>query len=97
MIEIFWEFEVREGQGPEFERQYCSTGAWAEFFRRSPAYRGTTLYAGAGNRYITWDRWDSQEAYEEFRLAHREEYDALDQRFAALTVSERSLGLFEMK
>ena len=50
MIEIFWEFEVREGQAPEFARQYCSTGAWAEFFRRSPAYRGTTLFAGAGNR-----------------------------------------------
>lgn len=97
MIEILWEFEVREGQGPEFERHYAKNGSWAEFFRRSPAYQGTTLFCGAENRYITWDRWESQEAYEEFRLANRQDYDELDNRFQALTVSERCLGFFEMK
>jgi len=97
MIEILWEFQVREGQGPDFERHYSPKGTWAEFFRRSPAYRGTTLFAGEGLRYLTWDRWDSQEAYEEFRLTNRQEYDELDGRFAALTTSERCLGFFEMK
>jgi heme-degrading monooxygenase HmoA len=97
MIEILWEFEVREGQGPDFERHYSGTGAWAELFRRSSAYRGTTLFCGPENRYVTWDRWDSQEAYEEFRLANRQEYDELDNRFQAITVSERCLGFFEMK
>ncbi|HUK53888.1 MAG TPA: hypothetical protein VL099_11420 [Candidatus Binatia bacterium] len=97
MIEILWEFEVREGQGPEFERHYCANGTWAEFFKGSPAYHGTKLFAGESNRYLTWDRWDSQEAYEEFRLANRQEYNDLDSKFEALTVSERCLGFFEMK
>ncbi|HUJ39478.1 MAG TPA: hypothetical protein VLW54_02935 [Candidatus Acidoferrales bacterium] len=97
MIEILWEFVVREDSREEFERHYSPQGTWAQFFRTSPAYRGTTLLAGADNRYITGDRWDSREAFEEFRRAHGEEYAALDRRFEALTVWERSLGIFELK
>jgi hypothetical protein len=97
MTEILWEFVAREDHREEFEREYSPKGAWAQFFRRSPAYRGTRLLAGADNRYITIDQWDSQEAYEEFRLANRQEYDEMDNRFQAFTVSERCLGVFEMK
>lgn len=97
MIELLWEFVVREEKKEEFEHHYSRAGTWAQFFRASPAYRGTTLLAGADNRYITCDRWDSQDDYEEFRVANAEEYAALDRRFEALTLSERSLGIFEMK
>lgn len=97
MIQILWEFMVREECTAEFEKNYSASGAWAEFFRRSPAYKGTTLLAGEPGRYITCDQWESLEAYEEFRLANRQEYDELDSRFAAFTVSERRLGVFEMK
>jgi len=97
MIEIIWEFVVREESREEFEREYSASGAWAEFFRRSPAYHGTTLLAGEANRYLTLDRWDSQEAYEEFRMANRPEYSDLDTRLEPLTSSERCLGIFEMK
>jgi heme-degrading monooxygenase HmoA len=97
MIEIIWEFAVREEGREEFEREYSASGAWAEFFRRSPAYQGTRLLASESNRYLTCDRWESQEAYEEFRLANRQEYSDIDDRFKALTVSERCLGIFEMK
>jgi len=97
VIEILWEFVVPEAGKAEFERNYSPDGAWAQLFRKSPAYRGTTLLAGESNRYITCDRWDSREDYEEFRLANAEEYAALDQRFEALTSSERNLGIFELK
>ena len=97
MIEIIWEFVVREEHVEEFEKNYSTSGAWAEFFRRSPAYHGTKLLAGDASRYLTWDQWDSQEAYEEFRLANRQEYDEIDDRFKALTVSERCLGVFQIK
>jgi len=97
MIEIIWEFVVHEESREEFEREYSSSGAWAQFFRRSPAYQGTRLLAGEANRYVTIDRWDTQEAYEEFRLANRPEYSDLDAKFEAFTVSERCLGIFEVK
>ena len=97
MIEILWEFVVAEEHRKEFERHYSSQGTWAQFFHASSAYRGTTLLAGADNRYITCDRWDSREAYEEFRRTRAQDYEALDRRFEALTISERSLGIFELK
>ncbi|HTQ86155.1 MAG TPA: hypothetical protein VMI93_08085 [Candidatus Solibacter sp.] len=97
MTGILWEFLVHEEHAEEFERNYSASGTWAAFFQRSPAYHGTTLLAGESNRYLTLDRWDSQEAYEEFRLANRQEYDEIDARFAALMVSERCLGVFEIK
>ena len=97
MIEVLWEFEAREEKKEEFEREYCAKGGWAKFFRRSPAYHGTKLLVDSENRYITCDSWDSQEAYEEFRLANRQEYEELDDRYKALTVSERCLGIFEVK
>jgi heme-degrading monooxygenase HmoA len=97
MIEIVWEFVVREEGKEEFERQYSASGAWAEFFRRSPAYQGSKLLAAEANRYLTCDRWESQEAYEEFRMANRQEYSDLDTKFEALTISERCLGIFEVK
>jgi len=97
MTEILWEFVIHEEHRAEFEKNYSAGGAWAQFFRRSPAYRGTKLLAGEGERYITQDSWDSLEAYEEFRLANRQEYDEIDDRFKAFTVSERCLGVFELK
>jgi len=97
MIEILWEFVVRKECKEEFEKQYSTSGAWTEFFRRSPAYQGVKLLAGEANRYLTVDRWDSREAYEEFRMANRQEYSDLDEKFEALTISERCLGIFEMK
>ncbi len=97
VIEILWEFVVPEEKRKEFERHYSSAGTWARFFGASPAYRGTTLLAGEGNRYITCDRWASQQDYEEFRRTHAREYEMLDRRFEAVTLSERSLGIFELK
>ena len=97
VIAILWEFVVREDKRDEFERHYSSAGTWAEFFGASPAYRSTMLLTGEGNRYITCDEWDTREAYEEFHRAHADAYAALDRQFEALTLSERSLGTFEMK
>jgi heme-degrading monooxygenase HmoA len=97
MIEVLWEFVVQEEKKAEFERHYSASGTWAVFFGRSPAYHGTSLLADGQNRYITWDRWDSLDAYEEFRSAHAQEYADLDRGFEALTLSERCVGIFQMK
>jgi heme-degrading monooxygenase HmoA len=97
VIEVLWEFIVPEQYKAEFERHYSPGGTWAQLFRRSAAYRGTTLLAGTGNRYITCDRWDSREDYEEFRRANAEAYAALDRQCEPLTRLERKLGIFEMK
>lgn len=97
MVVIVWEFRVNAGQEVEFERRYGPDGDWAQLFHRSPAYRGTELLRDTADpaRYLTLDRWESAEAFEEFKRVHAEPYAALDREGEALTESERCLGRFE--
>ena len=96
MIEILWEFIVRKDKQNEFERHYCSTGSWAQLFRRSPAYRGTGLLRDSGNRYVTRDIWENTAAFRDFRRRHALEYDELDRTCESYTETERELGVFEV-
>lgn len=98
MITIVWEFVVAADSVAEFERHYAPGGAWAQLFARAGAdYLGTALLHDAERpgRYLTFDRWASRAAWEEFRRAHAADYAALDRMCENLTVSERRIGLFE--
>ena len=99
MLIIIWEFRVKAGREAEFERRYGPEGDWAQLFRRSRAYRGTELLRDTAEpgRYLTLDRWQSAEAFEEFKRSNAEDYAALDRECEALTESELCLGWFEAK
>ena len=73
-----WEFQVRPGLEREFERHYAAAGTWAQLFRRSPAYIETLLLkdSAVARRYVTLDRWRSEEGYREFRSAFAQAYAA---------------------
>ena len=96
MLNILWEFTVKEGSEAEFEKGYAAQGAWAQFFRACPQYRGTTLLRDSAHprRYVTIDVWDDIESYEAFRAESVKEYNALDVQFEALTESEKRIGVF---
>lgn len=91
-----WEFEVPAEHVAEFERQYGPAGAWAQLFRRAPGFVETLLLRDnqLPGRYLTVDRWQSEEACRAFRSDFAVEYAQLDEACAALTVGERSLGGF---
>ena len=92
-----WEFVVRSGRVPEFERIYGADGEWARFFRQASGYQRTELHRDRTQpkRFLTLDFWESREACERFRAAHAAEYEALDARCEALTEREREIGRFE--
>jgi heme-degrading monooxygenase HmoA len=93
---ILWEFEVRAGSEAAFEAAYGPDGDWARLFGRAPGYLGTELLrAGEPRRYLTIDRWETRDAFEKFRDAHRDDYEALDRRCEALTVRETPIGKFD--
>ncbi|HEX9119163.1 MAG TPA: antibiotic biosynthesis monooxygenase [Terriglobales bacterium] len=96
MIQIVWEFHVREEQRSDFERHYAVGGTWAEFFQRDAAYQGTQLLHDITDpsRYVTIDTWEDEDSYGAFRALNRQEYSALDQQMEALTESEQRLGVF---
>jgi len=97
VIYIVWRFTAKPARVADFERHYGSEGSWAQLFRGSPGYHGTTLLrdSAAPNRYLLWDCWDSLASFENFKRDHGADYTALDKECEALTDEEIKLGVFE--
>jgi len=91
-----WSFSIDPARRAEFEAAYGPAGRWVELFRRAPGYVGTELLRDRAdsNRYVTIDRWDSAEAFAEFRRRHGAEYERLDREFEGLTTREAPVGEF---
>ena len=96
MIEIVWEFVVKQDAVDRFVDIYGADGQWASLFRRHHGYEGTTLLRDVASelRFVTIDRWDGDADFERMRRGAADEYARLDQECADLTVSERPLGTF---
>jgi hypothetical protein len=96
MIAIVWEFIVRPESIGRFRKAYGPSGNWATLFTRHRGYRGTLLLQDTTReeRFLTIDRWDGEEHFNEMLAEEGEEYCRLDQIFEELTVSERKVGVF---
>jgi heme-degrading monooxygenase HmoA len=96
MFVILWQFDIAEDQVPGFEAAYGAGGTWATLFARSEDYLGTELIKDAyvPGRYVTIDRWRSEEAFRAFRKQHDRDYEALDRSCDSLTASEHRIGAF---
>jgi heme-degrading monooxygenase HmoA len=96
MFVVVWQFEIAEEKVAAFEAAYGAEGAWARLFKASPEYLGTELLRDAfiDGRYLTIDRWESEEAFRAFRKDHDAEYEALDRECDALTSGETRIGAF---
>ena len=92
-----WEFLVRPERAEAFERAYGPQGEWVALFKRSPGYISTLLLKDKArqDRYLTIDRWRSEDDCQQFRARYEAEYRALDQGFEGLTQQEQLLGCFE--
>jgi heme-degrading monooxygenase HmoA len=96
MFVVVWQFEVAEDKVAGFEAAYGPEGSWATLFRNSPSYMGTELLRDAyvPGRYLTIDRWASEDEFRAFRKAHDQEYEVLDRACDALTGSETRVGAY---
>ncbi|MFC5862852.1 antibiotic biosynthesis monooxygenase family protein [Acidicapsa dinghuensis] len=96
MFVILWQFDIAEGGIAAFEEAYGPTGSWSRLFTRSGAYHGTELLKDAyvPGRYVTIDRWDSEDAFRAFRAEYDADYEALDRSCDAITASENRIGAF---
>jgi len=96
MIEIIWEFVVKEEFQGHFELAYGPGGAWSKLFARCPGFRGTSLLRDMKNpqRYMTIDLWDTLAQREQALAENEAEYSKLDADFADWTESETELGIF---
>jgi heme-degrading monooxygenase HmoA len=96
MFVVVWQFEIAEDKIVGFETAYGPEGSWAKLFSKSPQYKGTELLrdAYAPGRYLTIDRWASEEDFRAFRKEHDQEYETLDRACDNLTGKETRVGAF---
>ena len=93
MLHVIWEYDVRPGMEGAFEALYGPDGAWAALFREHAGFVGTQLLrSDRPGRYLTIDRWKSDDAYEAFLTGARERYAAIDAQGDAMTADERRIG-----
>ncbi len=96
MFVVVWQFDVAEDKLAPFEAAYGPAGKWAQLFQKSPGYLGTELLKDAyiAGRYLTIDRWRSEEAFREFRKANDAGYEEIDRACDDLTAREERVGTF---
>ncbi|NIM92187.1 MAG: hypothetical protein GTO18_00520 [Anaerolineales bacterium] len=98
MIEIVWEFVVKEEARSPFELAYGPGGMWSELFAQCQGFRGTTLMRDTKNpqRYLTIDLWDSETQREQILVENNAEYSELQAAFAGWTESMTEVGVFRV-
>jgi heme-degrading monooxygenase HmoA len=98
MIQIVWQFEVKEDSQSMFELAYGPGGAWGELFAKCPGFRGTALLRDTKNprRYLTIDSWDTEAQREAMLAEHGDKYRALDARFREWTIHEAEVGVYRI-
>ncbi len=99
MIEIVWEFVVKEKAQGQFELAYGPGGAWSKLFAKGPGFRGTTLLHDTKNprRYLVIDLWDTLAQREQILAERKEAYSDLNADFAEWTESKTEVGIFRVR
>jgi hypothetical protein len=99
MIEIVWEFVVKENARGQFELAYGPGGVWSNLFGECPGFRGTTLLRDTKNlrRYLVIDLWDTEAQREQVLTERKAEYTNLETDFADWTESKMEVGIFRVQ
>jgi hypothetical protein len=88
-----WEYDVPDDRAAAFTAAYAPDGDWGQLFGRAAGFLGTELYrdAARGDRYLTIDRWQSEQDWRSFLRVFGPAYESLDARLEGLAAAERSL------
>jgi heme-degrading monooxygenase HmoA len=91
---IIWTYDVPPEAADAFVAAYGSDGDWARLFANGAGFIGTELYQD-GQRFVTIDRWLSEDAFNAFQSAFGDQYKALDAKLAHLSRSQTRIGAFK--
>jgi hypothetical protein len=96
VIAVVWQFDVRPGAGPEFEKMYGSDGAWTELSRRSRSFLGSSFLRDMGSetRYLLIEYWGEMMVYERHLADFQRQIDTLEEQRGTLVERMEALGVF---
>ena len=97
MIQVVWEFIVKESAVSQFLRAYGPGGPWSRLFEGYPGFRGTTLLRDTENprRFLTIDFWETVGHRKRMMVQAKAQYVDLDELLADLTEDEDEIGVFD--
>jgi heme-degrading monooxygenase HmoA len=98
MVEVIWEYVIKEAARAEFELAYGPGGAWSRLFARCPGFRGTTVLRDTENprRYVAIEIWKTEAQREQALAESRAEYADLEARLGEWTKSRTEVGTFRV-
>ena len=96
MVAIVWQFEVRRGSEPEFERFFGADGEWTAANRLTRSYLGSSFLRDQSrmSRYLVVEYWSEMLVYEQHKEYRKGAIDDLDTRLNELVASTEPLGVF---
>jgi heme-degrading monooxygenase HmoA len=99
MVEIVWEFIVKEEARGHFELAYGPGGAWSKLFARYAGFRGTTVLRDTENprRYLTIDLWETADQREQALAESEARYAELEAALDEWTESRTEVGIFAVR
>jgi hypothetical protein len=99
MIEIVWEYMVKEEARGQFELAYGPGGAWSNLFAPYPGFRGTTLLRDTENprRYLVIELWDTEAQRAQVLVERKDDYGNLEAAFSDWTESRTEVGIFRVQ
>jgi hypothetical protein len=98
MIQVVWEFIVKESAIGPFMHAYGPGGAWDRLFQGYHGFLGTALLRDADNprRFLTIDSWETEGQRRRMMAQAREAYVNLDKLLDDLTEDQDEVGTFEL-
>lgn len=90
------EYRIKPDAESAFREHYGPEGDWVRLFRKAPGYVSTQLYQDREHphRYLTVDRWESEQTFRDFRRRFAAAFEELDKLCEGFTRSETPLGSF---
>jgi heme-degrading monooxygenase HmoA len=98
MIEVVYEFIIKDESRGQFELTFGPGGAWSKLFARSEGFRGTTVMRDVENpcRYLTIELWETADLREKARAEHQTDDSDLDSTLTNWTDSMIEVGIFRV-
>jgi heme-degrading monooxygenase HmoA len=95
MFQVIWELKVKFKERDKFEQFYDPKGEWVKFFIKAAGYEGTDVLEGGekDNSFLVIDEWQSEEAFNQFVISRKAEYDLLEEKAKAACRTKKRIWI----
>lgn len=99
MVQIIWEFIIKEENRGNFELAYGPGGAWSRLFARRPGFRGITLLRDTKNpqRYLVIELGETEAQREQALIDQSTSYSDLEAALSGWSQSRIEVGVFRIQ